>query len=103
MNETVMKDAFGQLDQTAISFICKEFSLTKKQFKEMTEDQLDELYEKLCDVETDEIPEGSGSATERGEMAASIVTIVGNYFAEKLGYDDGDDFDRFLSEEDSNE
>lgn len=98
MNETVMKDAFGQLDHTAIEFICKEFALTEEQFNELTEEQLDELYEKLCDAEIEEFPDDGGQSTERGEMCASIVTIVGNYFAEKLGYDDGDEFDRFLAE-----
>lgn len=100
MNETVMRDAFKQLDQTAVDFICKEFSVTEDQFKEMTEEQLDELYDKLCDIEIEEVPDEGGQATERGEMVASIVTIVGNFFARELGYDDGDDFDNFLAEED---
>lgn len=100
MNDTVMKDAFGQLGDTAIAFICDEFAITEEEFKAKTEDELDALYDQLCDIEAEETPIDGKQTTERGEMTSSIVTIVGNYFADKLGYADDDEFERFLAEED---
>lgn len=99
MESTVMREAFDQLNQDAKEFLYKEFSLSEKEFLAMTEDDLDDLYDKLCDIEHAETLSNNSPLTERGEMVESIVTIVGNYFAKKLGYYD-DDFDEFLDEED---
>ena len=96
---TVMREAFSQLNQEAIAFLYKEFSLTEKEFLAMTEDDLVCLYDKLCDIEHAETPSDDSPLTERGEMVESIITIVGNYFSEKLGYND-DEFDEFEDEED---
>lgn len=37
---TVMREAFSQLNQEAIAFLYKEFSLTEKEFLAITEDDL---------------------------------------------------------------
>lgn len=99
MNDTVMKEAFGKLSNEQVDFLCDEFGFTKTELKEKTEGEYDELYDKLCDIEVEETPLDDTSVSERGEMASSIVTIVGNYFAEKLGYDDADEFSKFLEED----
>ena len=99
MEGTVMREAFDELDQDAIEFLYKEFSLAEKEFLAMTEDDLDDLYDQLCEIEHAETPSDNSPLTVRGKMVESIVTIVGNYFSEKLGYDD-DEFDEFLDEED---
>lgn len=99
MENIVMREAFNQLDQDAIKFLYKEFNLTEKQFLAMTEDDLDDLYDKLCDIEHEETPSDDSPLTVRGEMVEFIVTIVGNYFSQMLGYDD-DEFDDFRDEED---
>jgi len=98
MESTVMREAFGELNRDAIEFLYKEFSLEEKEFLAMTEDDLDNLYDKLCDIESAETPGDNTPLTERLKMVESIITIVGNYFTEKLGYDD-DEFDEFLDEE----
>ena len=92
MESTVMREAFDQLDQDAKEFICTEFFLTEKEFLAMVEDDLDDLYDKLCDMEHAETPSDNSPLTERGEMVESIVTIVGNYFSQKLGYNDEEEF-----------
>jgi hypothetical protein len=99
MEGTVMREAFDELDQDAIEFLYKEFSLAEKEFLAMTEDDLDDLYDQLCEIEHAETPSDNSPLTVKGKMVESIVTIVGNYFSEKLGYDD-DEFDEFLDEED---
>lgn len=99
MEGTVMREAFDQLDQDAKEFICAEFFLTEKEFLAMVEDDLDDLYDKLCDIEHVETPSDNLPLTERGEMVESIVTIVGNYFSKKLGYNDEEEFLRDLYED----
>ena len=99
MESTVMREAFDQLDQDAKEFLYKEFSLTEREFLAMTEDDLDDMYDKLCDIEHAETLSNNSPLTERGEIVESIITIVGNYFSEKLGYTD-DEFEEFGDEED---
>ena len=100
MNDEVMKKAFAELSKEQISFICDEFAITEDDIKAKSEDELNDLYESLCDIECEETPSDGGELTERGEMSASIVTVVGNYFSKEYGYDDDEEFEKFLSEED---
>ncbi|WP_458460546.1 hypothetical protein [Paenibacillus sp.] len=97
MDITIMREAFDQLDQDAVEFLYKEFNLSENDFHELSEDGLDDLYDKLCDIESAETPGDSTPLTERLKMVESIITIVGNYFSEALGYDD--EFDDFPDEE----
>ena len=100
MDSAVMREAFNQLNKEMVVFLYKEFSLSENDFQAMTEDELDDLYDKLCDIESAETLSDNSPLTERGKMVESIVTIVGNYFSEKLGYDD-DEFDDFPDEDDA--
>ena len=51
-----------------------------EQLYEMDEDALyDVVYEKMCDVEVEEVCNSSGeSESDRCEMASDIVTLLGN-------------------------
>ena len=84
---TVMRDAFNRLDPSATKFLLQEFALSQEGFQAMSEDDLDDLYDRLCDIESEETPSDNSALTERGSMVEYIVTIVGNYFSEKLGYE----------------
>lgn len=99
MSEFVMKEAFTQLNDKQIAFLCNEFSITKEDIEKKSEDELNELYERICDIECEETPPDDSDMSERGEMASAIVTIVGNYFAKEYGYSNEEEFDKFLSEE----
>jgi len=85
-----MKEYFRLLSSKQENFIFEEFSITKKQFDKMDDDALSEIYDKLCDIEVDEtIAAGEDALSKRGEMAVSIVNIVGNAMAETEGlYDE---------------
>ncbi len=90
LESTVMKEAFAQLDKKMIEFICKEFHLSEADYFALAEADLDILYDQLCDIELEETPSDSSSLTERGKIVESIVTVVGNYFSQKLRYDDSE-------------
>ncbi len=82
-----MKDYFGLLSKKQKKFISDEFGITEQKLSELDEDDLYALYDKLCDIEVDEtIEAGDGDLSERGEMAVSIVTVVGNALAEAEGF-----------------
>lgn len=83
---TVMREAFDQLDPSATKFLLQEFALSQERFMALSEDDLDELYDRLCEIEHAETPSNNSPLTARGSMVEYIVTIVGNYFSEKLGY-----------------
>ena len=100
LEHIVMREAFRQLSREAIEFLCKEFKLSQNSFFTMTENDFDDLYDKLCDIEHAETPSDDSPLTERGKMVESIITIVGNYFSQKLGYNDEEEFLQCLSEED---
>ena len=85
-NSTVMRDSFSQLDPSATKFLLQEFALSLEEFNKMSEDDLGDLYDQLCEIEHAETPSNNSPLTARGSMVEYIVTIVGNYFSEKLGY-----------------
>lgn len=98
MSDSVMREAFARLNDEQIAFVCNEFAITKEDIDRKSEDELNELYERLCDIEIEETPPDDGDMSERGETASTIVTIVGNYFAKEYGYSDEEEFENFFSE-----
>ena len=80
---TPFKEVRKELSDEQIDFICKEVGVEKEKFLSMTEDELDGVYDKLCDIEIDEIMECRDSElSERGTMASDLVTLFGNSIAE---------------------
>jgi len=87
-----MKNALNKLNKKQIYFICKECSIDKMLLENMSErDLYDIVYEKMCDIEIEEVCANStGKDTERCKMASDIVTILGNALAEGNGFGDED-------------
>ena len=75
-----MKEVLHEFKKDQIDFICKECNVTMEQLYEMDEDALyDVVYEKMCDIEVEEVCNSSGeSESDRCEMASDIVTLLGN-------------------------
>jgi len=77
------------LSQSQLDFIKEEFGHDPKAIGSMSDDEIDYLYERIADIEIDEtISAGEGKLSDRGRMAESIVTLVGN---ELYRPDDEDD------------
>lgn len=88
-----LKETITQLTDEQISFIVSELNVTSDFLLSATESELDHIYESLCDIECKEIDENY-ECSPRGNMAADIVTILGNAIAQDSGYwDEGDDVD----------
>ena len=73
----------NELSAEQLDFICKELGVEKEKFLSMTEDELDGIYDKLCDIEIDEFVKCKDTdLSERGTMASDLVTMFGNSIAE---------------------
>ena len=69
------------LSQTQLDFIEQEFGYTKEAIAAMSDDEIDELYYQIADIEVDETVDadrGGRDLTERGKTAEGIVTVIGN-------------------------
>lgn len=69
------------LSQTQLDFIEQEFGYTKEAIAAMSDDEIDELYDQIADIEVDETVDadrGGRDLTERGKTAEGIVTVIGN-------------------------
>lgn len=100
MNETIMKDAFAALTEEQVAFVCKEFGIEADELSKKSEDELNEIYESLCDAEVDEICKAQDAPlSERGKAVCGIVTVVGNEIAKAQGDYDEDEFEASLSDD----
>ncbi len=100
MSEMIMKNAFALLNDEQIDFICGEFKIDRTALENMGEDELNSVYEGLCDIEVDETCiAGDNAMSERGETVSDIVTVVGNEIASEQGYFDEEEFERELKDE----
>lgn len=87
--ETVLTAAVNELTAEQIRFLCEEFGMNEAQLFSAPESVLDDVYDALCEIELAEI--GNDYAiSERGGIAAGIVTIWGNAIAKaNRCYDEG--------------
>lgn len=69
------------LSQTQLDFIEQEFGYTREVIASMSDDEVDELYDQIADIEVDETVDADRDGrdlTERGKTAEGIVTVIGN-------------------------
>lgn len=84
----ILKIMLKDTSTEQIKFICREMNITENALHAMGEEELGHVYDYLCDIEVDEVsafPEGE-KLSERGNMAAGIVTLWGNAMAEADGF-----------------
>ena len=68
------------------NFICEECRITLQQLYDMDHDKIyDIVYERMCEIETDETPSDNSPLTEHCKMAEYIVTVLGNALAKEEG------------------
>lgn len=75
------KTVMNILSNAQLRFIEAELGIRSEQIRGMSDDAIDDMYDKLCDIEIAEtaVSENSGEAYSlRGRMAEGIVTAVGN-------------------------
>ena len=80
------KTVEASLSKEQLDFIQSEFGHDPDALGVLEDDDIDSLYDKLCDIEVEEtMAAGDGELSDRGKMAESIVTVIGN---ELYGSDD---------------
>lgn len=81
------------LSQTQLDFINQEFGYTKESIAAMSDNEIDELYDQIADIEVDETVDADRDGrdlTERGKTAEGIVTVIGNGL---YRHDDNQDYE----------
>ena len=82
--------ALNVLNPSQLEFIKEETGVDEEDIKKMTDDEFAELYDQIADIEIEEVcSAGDEEISERGNIAADIVTAVG----EELYYDDSAESD----------
>ncbi len=77
------------LSKEQLDFIQSEFGHDPDALGVLEDDDIDRLYDRLCDIEVEEtMAAGDGELSDRGKMAESIVTVIGN---ELYGQEDDSD------------
>lgn len=67
------------LSKEQLDFIQTEFGHDPDALGVLEDDDIDNLYDRLCDIEVEEtMAAGDGELSERGKMAESIVSVIGN-------------------------
>lgn len=67
------------LDESQLSFIQVEFVHDPDALSALSDEDFEKLYDRLGDIEVEEtMVAGDGDLSDRGKMAESIVTAIGN-------------------------
>ena len=73
-----MNNFFDGLDESQMDFISKECGIDKSIMMKYNREKLLDLYDMICDIEIEETMKTTdGNLSDRGLMAESIVTIIG--------------------------
>lgn len=67
------------LSKEQLDFIQTEFGHDPDALGVLEDDDIENLYDRLCDIEVEEtMAAGDGELSERGKMVESIVSVIGN-------------------------
>lgn len=73
------KKVVGFLDESQLSFIQEEFGHDPDALSDLSDEDFEKLYDRLGDIEVEEtMAADDGDLSDRGKMAESIVTAIGN-------------------------
>ena len=86
-----IRSVIEEMTETQIDFICEELKIRKDLLLEASEDDLGEIYDILCDIESSETPTDDSPLSERCKIVSDIVTLWGNAIAEAEGYFEEDE------------
>ena len=71
-----MNDNLKSLGEREIKLICKEMAITKEALFELDEDGLMEVYDVMLDVEMEEEMKSPSKMSEKGMLAANILSVL---------------------------
>lgn len=82
-----MTKAVLNLSEEQLDFVCSEFNIDKEQLLSMTDDEIyDNIYDPCCIIEEVEIVatlDDDSELSQRGALASSIVTVLGEAIDEE--------------------
>lgn len=67
------------LSEEQLDFISSELGCDMDALSKMDDDAVDDLYDRICDIEVEEtVAADDNELSDRGKMAVGIVTVIGN-------------------------
>lgn len=79
-----MIEQLKKLSKESLEFLEDSFGIHVDELDSFTEEQYDELYDRLCDIEVEEtIKADDEPLSGRGRMASDLVTILGEVYAQE--------------------
>ena len=72
-----MNEKLKALGENEIKLICKEMAISKQDLYELDEDGLIEVYDVILDIEMEEEMKSPNKLTEKGKLAANILSAIG--------------------------
>ncbi len=69
------------LSQPQLDFIEQELGYAVEDIEAMSDDEIDQMYDRIADIEVDETADADREGrdlTDRGKLAESIVTVIGD-------------------------
>lgn len=76
---TAAQTAEKLLNEAQINFIQSEFGHDPDAMSALSDEDFEKLYDRLGDIEAEEtMAADDGELSDRGKMAESIVTLIGN-------------------------
>ena len=72
-----MDERIKSLGDNEIKLICTEMGITKQDLFEMDEDGLMEVYDVILDIEMEEDMKNPNKLSEKGQLAANILSAIG--------------------------
>ena len=86
-----MTEEVKKLNSKQFDLIKNEFGLDREEVLSLDMSDLEDLYDKICDIEVEEAEKNVYPLNERGEIAADIVTILGDYYRKQVEDFEDDD------------
>lgn len=72
-----MNEKLKTLGENEIKLICKEMGISKQDLYELDEDGLMEVYDVILDIEMEEDMKNPSKLSEKGQLAANILSVIG--------------------------
>ena len=72
-----MNEKIKTLGENEIKLICKEMGISKQDLYELDEDGLMEVYDVILDIEMEEDMKNPSKRSEKGQLAANILSVIG--------------------------
>jgi len=89
MNDDILRQASKDLSESQKNLVMELYQVTEDEYESLTEEDWEEIYDLLCDMEVDALFDALSSqkaVDDSEELVFSVIDLLGNAIAEAEGY-----------------